>query len=75
MNLTTTHAAQTACAEPGLALRTLYRQPTPASERKQRAVQHRSPANDAQQLPSPAATESERLGLILLGIGYDTSVA
>jgi hypothetical protein len=75
MNLTTTRAAQTACAEPGIALRRLYLQPTDEPEREDRAMHHGSTANQVQRDNTPDLTPSERLGLVLLGIGYDTSIA
>jgi hypothetical protein len=75
MNLTTTRAAQTACAEPGIALRRLYRQPIDAPERDQRSMQHGSAAGQVQRDSSPDPTASERFGFVLLGIGYDSSIA
>ena len=74
MNLTT-RAAQTACAEPGCALRRLHLLPTNESEQEDRATHHDSSASQVQCDDLPDLTAFERLGLVLLGIGYDTSVA
>jgi hypothetical protein len=74
MNLTT-RAEQTACAEPGLALRRLYRQSTNEPAQEVRAPHHGSSADQVQRNHFSDLTASERLGLVLLGIGYDSSVA
>ena len=74
MNLTTTRAERTACAGPGIALRRLYRQPTNEPEQEPRSKHHGSSTSQAQRDDLSELKDSERLGLVLLGIGYDTSI-
>lgn len=75
MNLTTTRAEQAACAGPGFAPRRLYLQSTDEPTREHHATGDGSNVDQVQQGDHPDLTASERLGLVLLGIGYDTSVA
>ena len=78
MNLTTTRAAQTACAEPGFASRRSC-WATQIRSNSGRSVpvvhEHDAPANDAQSAAQEITSESERYGLVLLGIGFESSIA
>jgi hypothetical protein len=77
MNLTTTRAERTACAGPDIALRPFY---NPTSEPE---VRHPSPdahvpgssVSDAESGHRSVQTDDETFGMLLLGIGYDTSIA
>jgi hypothetical protein len=75
MNLTTTRAEPTACAGPGIALRRLYRQPTNEPEQELRTMHDASSVHQVQRDGDLDLSESEQFGLVLLGIGYETSIA
>ncbi|MEX1158695.1 MAG: hypothetical protein WEC79_07190 [Thermomicrobiales bacterium] len=78
MNLTTTRAAQTACAEPGFASRRSCWAATIELNSEWSApvaCERATPANDDRPSAQPITSESERFGLVLLGIGFDSSVA
>jgi hypothetical protein len=78
MNLTTTRAAHTACAEPGIALRRLNLNEAvePQCDRRSNGSHDGfSAADEVQRERCPVLTENELFGMVLLGIGYDSSVA
>jgi hypothetical protein len=78
MHLTTTRAAQTACAEPGVASRRSRWAATIESNSEwsaPAACERNLPANDVQPTAQPITSDSERFGLVLLGIGFDSSDA
>jgi hypothetical protein len=77
MNLTTTRAGQTACAEPGLALRRLYNLSIEPGLRQESHEDrgHASSLSEDRPAGLPVQTDDERFGMVLLGIGYDSSVA
>ena len=76
MNLTMTRAEQTACAEPGIAERGLDVNAIDESARGEQLYD----GHDHGLAPEdrfgdcPIQSESERFGLSLLGIGYDSSI-
>jgi len=78
MNLTTTRAVQTACAEPDVASRRLQLDQTIELRSGQRLGISRDcnvAAGQVQDSNCPSRMESDLLGLVLLGIGYESSVA
>ena len=78
MNLTMTRAEQTACAEPGIALRRPHDNPATQQERGRHADDrrgHRLENADAHRDRSPEPTISEQLGMVLLGIDFETTIA
>jgi hypothetical protein len=78
MNLTMTRVAQAACAERGFALRRLHHNPAIDPERGQRSADARDcrPAKgEVQRDRAPEPNASELLGMVLLGIDFETSIA
>ena len=77
MNATTTRAAKTACAEPGIALRRLYNTTSEPEVRQPSPDAHvpGSSVSDAESGHRSVQTDDETFGMLLLGIGYDTSIA
>ena len=75
MNLTTTRAAQTACAEPGIAPRGQHPNTAIEPGLGPRSGDHGPNANGVQDVGRLAQPANEALGLVLLGIGYESSVA
>lgn len=78
MNLTMTRVAQAACAERGFALRRLHHNPAIEPEREQLPAEARDrrPANgEVQPQRAPEQNTAEKLGMVLLGIDFETSIA
>jgi hypothetical protein len=78
MNLTMTRVAQAACAERGFALRRLHHNPVNESERGQLtadARDRRTATGEVQPQRAPEPNAAEKLGMVLLGIDFETTIA
>jgi|GEM_PF-4094481 len=78
MYITMTRAAQSACAEQSFALRRIHYNPSVESDRPQRSSDAHGvcvTTVEVRREGRPAGTEDEALGMVLLGIGYETSIA
>lgn len=74
MNLTTTRAAKPASAEPNIASRWLYLNTINTPNSGAQVHEHGSCPHQATSERSVVVSEHESFGMVLLGIGYDSSV-
>ena len=78
MYIMMTRAAKTACAERGFALRRIHHNPSVETEGSQHEDDVRgfsAEVVEVQPDSSPVTSDVEPLGMLLLGIGYETSTA